>query len=203
MAQLDIFQKLFVIVLIFISIIRIYYGKHKLTTKYKKSFHPILERINSYLVSFGMIYFPLLNIYFSFFDRFKYIFPIYLKIFSAFNIILAAIIFYLSHKELADNWSPFVEIKDKQILIKAGIYKYIRHPMYLSIWIFSIFQGFVLSNIFIGSFAILAWANLYFIRIPYEEKMMIDEFGNEYKEYIESTGRIFPKLKKIKKKFKI
>ena len=57
MVQLDIFQKIFVIILIFIAIIRIYYGKHKLKTKYKKSIHPILERINSYLVSFGMIYF--------------------------------------------------------------------------------------------------------------------------------------------------
>ena len=200
MVQLDIFQKIFVIILILISIIRIYYGSHKLTTKYKKSIHPILERINSYLVSFGMIYFPLLNIYFSFFNRFKYIFPLYLQIFSAINLAISSIIFYLSHKELADNWTPFVEVKDKQKLIKTGIYKYIRHPMYLSIWMFVIFQGFVLSNIFIEIAGILTWANLYFIRIPFEEKMMIDEFGNEYKEYMESTGRLFPKFEKKSKK---
>ena len=62
MVKLDLFQKVFVIILIIIAIIRIYYGKHKLTTRYKKSFHPIIERINSYLVGFGMIYFPLLDI---------------------------------------------------------------------------------------------------------------------------------------------
>ena len=199
MVQLDIFQKIFVVILIFIAIIRIYYGKHKLTTKYKKSIHPILERINSYLVSFGMIYFPLLNIYFSFFERFNYNFPLYLKIFSSITLVISSIIFYLSHKELADNWTPFVEVKDKQNLIKTGIYKYIRHPMYLSCWMFVLFQGFVLSNIFIGIAGILTWANLYFIRIPFEEKMMIDEFGNEYKEYMESTGRLFPKFKKCHK----
>ena len=67
MAEIDIFQKLFVGILIMIAIIRIYFGKHRLITNYKISIHPILERINSYLVSFGMIYFPL----------FKYIFFIF------------------------------------------------------------------------------------------------------------------------------
>ena len=194
MAELDIFQKLFVGILIIVSIIRIYFGKHRLTTKYKISVHPILERINSYLVSFGMIFFPLLNIFFSTFNQFKYEFPNCIKIVSLFILIVAVIIFYLSHKELADNWSPFLEIKEKQKLIKTGIYQYIRHPMYLSMWIFALFQGFVLSNIFIEIFGILSWGLLYFIRISNEEKMMIDTFGNEYKQYIENTGRIFPKL---------
>ena len=112
-----------------------------------------------------------------------------------FILFVAVIIFYLSHKELADNWSPFVEVKERQKLIKTGIYRYIRHPMYLSMWLFAFFQGFLLSNIFIEIFGILAWSNLYFIRINNEEKIMIDIFGNEYKEYIENTGRIFPKLR--------
>ena len=195
MVKLDIYQKAFVIILIIIAIIRIFYGKHRLTTQYKKSLHPILERINSYLVSFGMIYFPLMNIFFSFFEKFEFEVPTIIKIISVFILFLATIIFYLSHKELADNWSPFVEIKEKQKLIKTGIYKYIRHPMYLSMWIFAIFEGFVLSNYFLIIFAILSWTNLYFFRISNEEKIMIDTFGNEYKEYIENTGRILPKLK--------
>ena len=195
MVELDLFQKVFIVILIVISIIRIYYGKHRLTTKYIKSIHPIIERINSYLVSFGMIIFPLLNIFLSTFDKFKFYVPYYFKIFSGIILCLATIIFYLSHKELADNWSPFVEVKERQKLIKTGIYRYIRHPMYLSMWLFAFFQGFLLSNIFIEIFGILAWSNLYFIRINNEEKIMIDIFGNEYKEYIENTGRIFPKLR--------
>ena len=195
MAEIDIFQKLFVGILIMIAVIRIYFGKHRLITNYKISIHPILERINSYLVSFGMIYFPLLNIFFKYFDKFKFEFPEYIKNISVIILLADVFIFYLSHKELADNWSPFLEIKEKQKLIKTGIYQYIRHPMYLSMWIFALFQGFVLSNIFIEIFGIITWSNLYFIRISNEEKMMIDTFGNEYIKYIENTGRIFPKLK--------
>ena len=88
-----------------------------------------------------------------------------------------------------------IKVEVKQHLIQNGPYKYIRHPMYLSMWLFAFFQGFLLSNIFIEIFGILAWSNLYFIRINNEEKIMIDIFGNEYKEYIENTGRIFPKLR--------
>ena len=169
-----------------------------MTTRYKKSFHPIIERINSYLVSFGMIYFPLLNIFFSYFDKFKFEFPEYIKIISVIILLADVFIFYLSHKELADNWSPFLEIKEKQKLIKTGIYQYIRHPMYLSMWIFCFFQGLVLSNWFIEIFGILTWVNLYFIRIDKEEKMMIDTFDKEYEEYIKATGRIFPTFKNNK-----
>ena len=179
---------------IIIGLIRIYFGKHILVTKYKISVHPILERINSYLVGFGMIYFPLLDIYFSLFNTFKFEVPNFIKIISTIILSLDAIIFYLSHKELADNWSPFVEIKEKQKLIKTGIYQYIRHPMYLSMWIFAFFEGLVLSNYFIEIFGIITWGNLYFFRISNEEKIMIDTFGKEYEEYIENTGRIFPKL---------
>ena len=51
--------------------------------------------------------------------------------------------------------------------------------MYLSMWIFALFQGFVLSNYFIEIFGIITWANLYFFRISNEEKIMIDTFGKE------------------------
>jgi protein-S-isoprenylcysteine O-methyltransferase Ste14 len=29
-----------------------------------------------------------------------------------------------------------------------------------------------------------------------EEEMMIEQFGNEYREYMSRTGRLFPRLRK-------
>ncbi len=55
-----------------------------------------------------------------------------------------------------------------------------------------IFQGLILSNIFVEIFGIICWGILYFKRINNEEKMMIDEFGNEYKEYMNKNGRLIP-----------
>jgi protein-S-isoprenylcysteine O-methyltransferase Ste14 len=33
-------------------------------------------------------------------------------------------------------------------------------------------------------------------RIPKEEKMMIETFGNEYKAYMQRTGKFLPRLRK-------
>jgi len=35
---------------------------------------------------------------------------------------------------------------------------------------------------------------LYLVRVGPEEQMMIDRFGDEYREYMERTGRLFPKF---------
>jgi len=35
---------------------------------------------------------------------------------------------------------------------------------------------------------------LYFMRIPKEERMMLDSFGEEYRAYYQRTGRILPRL---------
>jgi protein-S-isoprenylcysteine O-methyltransferase Ste14 len=40
--------------------------------------------------------------------------------------------------------------------------------------------------------AVVAIAAL-FARVPREEQMMIEEFGEEYKAYMQRTGRFFPK----------
>jgi protein-S-isoprenylcysteine O-methyltransferase Ste14 len=35
---------------------------------------------------------------------------------------------------------------------------------------------------------------MYLLRIPQEEQMMIDTFGEEYQEYMSRTGRVIPKF---------
>jgi protein-S-isoprenylcysteine O-methyltransferase Ste14 len=32
----------------------------------------------------------------------------------------------------------------------------------------------------------------YLLRVPKEEKMMLEQFGQEYRQYISRTGRIIP-----------
>ena len=101
------------------------------------------------------------------------------------------------HKNTVFCWSSIgclLEIKTKQNLIKTGVYKYIRHPMYTQSWLWVIFQGIVSANWFVLIFGVLTWGFMYFTRVFSEENMMIEVFNEEYVEYMQHTGRLLPKL---------
>lgn len=79
-------------------------------------------------------------------------------------------------------------------LITSGPYRFIRHPMYLAFYLIVFAQLLVSSNWVVGFYGVSAWSLLYFIRIPSEEKMLKEKFGDEYNKYKEKTGRILPHL---------
>lgn len=66
--------------------------------------------------------------------------------------------------------------------------------MYLAIWLWSLAQALLLENWLAGCGALLSFAPLYFIRTPREEALMCETFGDEYRSYMERTGRILPFL---------
>ncbi|MBU1179966.1 isoprenylcysteine carboxylmethyltransferase family protein [Patescibacteria group bacterium] len=99
-----------------------------------------------------------------------------------------------THIALGVNWSHTLEIKKNQKLITRGPYKYVRHPMYSSFWVWAIFQGLLLSNWLVLILGVVSFGTIYFSRVKDEEKIMIEKFGDEYKEYMKRTGRLFPKI---------
>jgi protein-S-isoprenylcysteine O-methyltransferase Ste14 len=102
-------------------------------------------------------------------------------------------LFWRSHADLGQNWSVSIEIREDHNLVTNGVYSLIRHPMYASIWMWGIGQGLVLQNWLAGWLFAAGFAVMYFVRLPREEKMMIEQFGDPYREYMKRTGRIFPK----------
>lgn len=103
-------------------------------------------------------------------------------------------LFWASHVDLGRNWSPTTEIISKHSLVTKGIYKHVRHPMYSSLWLMYGMCPLLLQNYIVGWSPMCAFGVLYFIRIPSEEQMMLEEFGDEYKEYCARTGRLWPLL---------
>lgn len=111
------------------------------------------------------------------------------------GLILAALwVFWRGHHDLGLNWSPTLEIRSEHKLITNGIYGVIRHPMYASQWLWVIAQSLLLQNWLAGFLSVLVWTVFYFLRVPPEEKMMLDTFGDTYREYIKRTGAVIPKL---------
>jgi protein-S-isoprenylcysteine O-methyltransferase Ste14 len=103
-------------------------------------------------------------------------------------------LFWRSHADLGRNWSVSLELRKDHQLIRHGVYRSIRHPMYASIWLFSLAQGMLLENWLAGWSAVVTFAPLYFLRTPREERMMSEVFGGEYDDYMARTGRLFPRI---------
>lgn len=103
-------------------------------------------------------------------------------------------LFWRSHADLGQNWSITLQLRKGHQLIKHGVYRSIRHPMYASIWLFGFAQGLLLQNCLAGWSALVTFALMYFVRTPREEQMMCEFFGQEYRDYMRQTGWLFPRL---------
>jgi protein-S-isoprenylcysteine O-methyltransferase Ste14 len=103
-------------------------------------------------------------------------------------------LFWRSHVDLGQNWSVSLEVRENHQLVSHGVYRRIRHPMYASIWLWAIAQGMMLANWFAGWSVVPAFAAMYVIRTPREERLMCEQFGESYREYARRTGRLFPRL---------
>jgi len=103
-------------------------------------------------------------------------------------------LFYASHRQLGKNWSVSLEIRDRHELVTDGLYRYVRHPMYSSFWLWAIAQFFLLPNWVAGPAGLVGVAILYFFRVGKEEAMMRQTFGAAYDDYAARTGRIVPRF---------
>jgi len=102
-------------------------------------------------------------------------------------------LFWRSHADLGLNWSVTLEVRRGHQLVKHGVYRSIRHPMYASIWMFGTAQALMLPNWLAGFSAVVTFAPLYFLRVPREERMLCECLGEEYQVYLRQTGRIVPR----------
>ena len=66
--------------------------------------------------------------------------------------------------------------------------------MYFSFALWSIAQCLLLQNFLAGFSTLIIDGIMYFIRVPKEEQMMLDQFGDEYRKYMKRTWRLFPKI---------
>ena len=99
-----------------------------------------------------------------------------------------------SHADLGKLWSPTVEPEAGQRLVTDGVYKRIRHPMYAAHVMWGIAQALLLPNLIAGPLALVLIFAVIGLRVPREERAMIEQFGDEYRRYMHRTGRILPKL---------
>lgn len=95
---------------------------------------------------------------------------------------------------LGTNLSITLQIKEGHTLVTTGPYHWVRHPIYAAALLFFIALSVVSANwlfavCFVGPMALLG-----VLRIPKEERMLDEAFGESYRQYAERTGRLLPRL---------
>jgi protein-S-isoprenylcysteine O-methyltransferase Ste14 len=146
------------------------------------------------LLLLAMFIVPLIYSASSWLDFANYTLPTWAGWVGVLLIILAITVFWRAHVDLKTNWSPSLEIREKHELITRGIYGYIRHPMYASQWLWVIAQPLLLQNWIAGWLGLFVFILFYVLRVRAEEKLMIDTFGEQYRDYMKKVGGVFPKL---------
>ena len=191
----NIFESIYMLGLIYASVVRTKYGMRFSLDNvlHKKNEHPLVY-VGMALWGIVLIL-PLFHIFSTWLDFANYQLPVSLSVIGSVIFIAGLYVLQRSHANLGNNFSPTLSIQKQHTLITEGIYKYIRHPMYLSFWCWAIGQSLLISNWIAGPPGIIAFYLIYSFRINHEEQQLVEHFGDAYQDYTKSTGRIFPKLK--------
>jgi protein-S-isoprenylcysteine O-methyltransferase Ste14 len=95
--------------------------------------------------------------------------------------------------ELDTQWSAQLQLRAGHRLVTSGPYSRVRHPIYTVMFGWAASLALVTANLIFVVIAVVMSAGLV-ARVPREEQMMIEEFGDEYREYMKKTGRFFPQI---------
>ncbi len=106
---------------------------------------------------------------------------------------LSSLVIYVwSRLTIGKEWSSDLRLRERHLLVTAGPYSRVRHPIYLALILFMTSITLVAANWLLIVFLIISTTDLV-LRITKEEQMMIEEFGGEYEIYMQRTGKLLPK----------
>jgi protein-S-isoprenylcysteine O-methyltransferase Ste14 len=101
-------------------------------------------------------------------------------------------LFRRSHVDLGRNGSISLELREQHALLKTGVYRRIRHPMYASFFLLVVAQALLLPNWLVGVSGVVGAGLLFAFRVGREEELMLKQFGGEYRAYMASSKRLVP-----------
>ncbi len=102
----------------------------------------------------------------------------------------------LAHYHLGKSFNSLVVSKEDHQLVTTGPYRWIRHPIYTAYLMNYVAGGLLASNLVLTFVPVVFFGLMIINRIPREEAVMREEFGQDYINLEKRTGRLLPSLKK-------
>ncbi|MFX0204661.1 MAG: methyltransferase family protein, partial [Candidatus Hodarchaeota archaeon] len=100
---------------------------------------------------------------------------------------IGGLILLISRIQLGRYGCPRIVIETNHKLTTDGVYRFIRHPMYLGFLFVFFGYSLALGSIFMTMMICSVFFLIFRSRIQLEERLLLSEFGDEYAEYMERT----------------
>ncbi len=98
----------------------------------------------------------------------------------------------LSYKSLGKFYAQDIVILKEHELIEKGLYRFIRHPQYVSQLLSDLGAGIALLSYLVTPVVILVEIPLFIMRARLEEKMLRKHFGDYFVSYKKKSGFMIP-----------
>jgi protein-S-isoprenylcysteine O-methyltransferase Ste14 len=106
--------------------------------------------------------------------------------------VLGVLLRFTAINALGKFFTYELRVDPEQQLIQGGPYRYVRHPGYAGVLlllaglplIFQNWYGFIWLGVVCSSFML--------VRVPQEESLLLEAFGDLYREYMKRTKRFIP-----------
>jgi protein-S-isoprenylcysteine O-methyltransferase Ste14 len=121
-------------------------------------------------------------------------FPDWLRWLGAVSLAGGITLLGVAHYHLDKSFYSFVVSKEEHQLVTSGPYRWIRHPIYSAYLINYLAGGLLASNLVLTFIPVIFFGLMIINRIPREEAVMREEFGQDYLDLEARTGSLLPKL---------
>lgn len=190
------FHLVFAISFTVFTLIRTYY--HRRAKKHAGKFEYKEGKANQFVR--GLIGFPFILAFFV------YMFYPPLMSWAAFSLpawaqwigvgltVLSLALMVWIQRSLGYNFNTTLHIREEHTLVTHGPYHWVRHPMYTTLVLFEISLLLLTANWFLGGVLLVTQIIIIMTRINNEERVLIEKFGEHYRQYMQRTGRFLPKI---------
>ena len=107
--------------------------------------------------------------------------------------VVTAALLIVVFRNLGTNITDTVVTRANHTLVTCGPYRWVRHPFYVATALAVAANSVVTANWFLALTGMTTVA-LLVIRTRIEEEKLVERFGDEYRNYMERTGRFIPRL---------
>ncbi len=107
--------------------------------------------------------------------------------------ITGGLLLVVTFRTLGKNLTDTVVTRAEHTLVMRGPYRWVRHPFYLATALAVVANSLVTANWFLALTGGILFG-LMVLRTRTEEEKLIERFGENYKKYMERTGRFLPRL---------